>query len=58
MAERKYREWRGGKGDSRRSGENRTRFDLGMDMYNVALNEGKDSDEYKRLLKLWKAAQS
>ena len=56
MSERKHRVTRYGKGDAPRNQENRTAFQLGMEAYQVAMDEGTDSDEYKRLHELWKKA--
>lgn len=51
-----YKAWRGGKGSAPRSQENRTAFSLGMEAYQVALDEGQDSDRYKVLHEAWKKA--
>lgn len=55
MSDRKFRATKYGKGDARRT-ENRTAFQLGMEAYQVAMDEGTDSDRYRDLHKAWKKA--
>ena len=50
-----YRQHGAGKGDVDRA-RNKTKFDLGMDLISVAEEFGKDSKEYKKVLKAWRNA--
>lgn len=49
---RHFRQWKGGKGSADRTSD-RESYRLGMELLRVSQEYGKDSDEYRAVLKQW-----
>ena len=51
-----YRAHGAGKGDVNRT-RNRSKYELGLDLIDIADKHGKDSPEYSKALKAWRKAK-